>query len=290
MFAVTEASGNAWMNPLRTRARTAYALRMRPFALLALVLFSAVTSACAATQTLVMLPPPPSKEAPLGERDAYYEAKKPLGIAGAPNAVNQLGWLAPATFPILVLADGTKIADPASLLPAVDSDSRTASATRKVSDLRLFTNSVYTVSTLGMSIGLATLIVAPAALNGGVDPTGVTSVALLGLAATVGGAFGLGWATQLSEEAEAEKMAALMLYEADLRRRLALVRPDEVLEKKWVSSRPQRTPVIQREAPAKVPEGPAPAPTAPSVPTAPVPTTSDPSEPPPLLSPEPAAP
>lgn len=259
---------------------------------LAVVVIAAWTSACAATQTMVMLPQPPSQDAPLAERDAYYEAKKPLGIAGAPNAVNQLGWLAPATFPILVLADGTKVADPASLLPAVDSTSRTAEATRHVSDLRLFTNSVYTVSTLGLSLGLATLLIAPAALNGGLDPTGVISVSLVGLAGTVGGAFGIGWATQLSEEAEGEKMAALMLYEADLRRRLALVRPDEVLEKKWLSPRPsslngrapQKTPP-QNEAPAKVPEGPAPAPATDSPAT-----SSDPSEPPGLLSPAPATP
>lgn len=260
--------------------------RLSLFGLVAVVALVVVTSACAATQQLVVLPQPPSKDAPLAERDAYYEAKKPLGIAGAPNGVNQLGWLAPATFPILVLADGTKVADPTSLLPAVASDSRTAEATRKVGELRLFTNSVYTVSTLAMSIGLATLVVAPAALGGGVDPSGVVSVTLLGLAGTVGGVFGISWAAQLSEEAEAEKMAALMLYDADLRRRLGLVRPDEVLDKKWVSPKQTvRAPLIERDAPAAAEDGPrAPEPASSAEPT------SDPSEPPALLSPEPESP
>jgi hypothetical protein len=267
---------------------------------LALVALAAFTLACAATQQALVLPEPPSRHAPLAERDAYYEDKKPLGIAGAPNAVNQLGWLAPATFPILILADGTKVADPQSLLPAVDHDSPTATATRKGSDLRLFTNSVYTVSALGLSVGLGTIVVAPVLLaGGGGDPAAALSVTLFGLAGTVGGAFGIGWAAQLAEEAEAEKMAALLLYEADLRRRLALVRPDEVLEKKWIQTGAAARP--KKEAPAKQSEDPAPAPVSPAAPAAPTAPTApgdasapeasdDPSEPPPLLSPEPAAP
>lgn len=261
------------MNPLRTIAGTEYAALMRTAAsppLVGLVVLSSLCSGCAATQQMVMLPPAPSSEAPLVERDRYYEDKKPIGIAGIPNAVNQLGWLAPATFPILVLADGTKVADPMSLLPAVDGDSRTAEAARRVGDLKLFTNAVYTVSTLGLTVGLTALLTAPLFLGGGIDPAGAASFSLLGLGGTVVGALGIGWAAQLAEEAEAEKFTALLMYETDLRKRLNLVRPDEVLEKKWVQ------PAAVKVAP--------PTPQTPQTPTPePTPDPSDPSEPPALL-------
>lgn len=208
-------------------------LRSATFSLV-VVATAALTSACATPH--VMLPAAPLASAPLAERDAYYDAKKPAGIAGTPGAENRLGLLTPRGFPRLVLADGTQVADARSLLPAVDPASPTAEAARKVDDLHVISNSIYTVSSLGLGFGAAAAMTSLVLIQD--DPATSVTLSMVGLGGTLASAFGFTWALQLAEEAEAEKMTALLLYDADLRRRLALVRTDEVLEKKWLSSAP----------------------------------------------------
>ena len=219
----------------------------------ALVALALGTSACATLQ-YSPLPSPPAANAPLAERDAYYEQKKPLGIAGAPNVANNLGLLAQTGFPTLILADGSRVSNPEALLPAVGDASATAIAARKVADLRLLTNAVWTGSVLLAAGGIATMLSAVAFPG---NPAAALLLTVGGGGIALVGAVGVGWATELAEGAEAEKMTAFLLYERDLRRRLGLVRPDEPLEKKWLVEKKAPPALVSPPAPAAIdPSGP----------------------------------
>ena len=205
-----------------------------------LLVLAAVGSACATTH--VTMPEAPAATAPLAARDAYYEDHKSLGIAGQPSNLGGegLGWANNARFPALQLADGTLVAEPTDLLPAVGAETTAGKAARAAVDARLFANAIYTASLVGSMLGLSGIVVGELALvpvAGGGDVTLAAGGLLGGLALSIVSLVGVGYAVDLDQEAEGKKMSAFLLYDRDLRRHLDLKRPDEVLplEKKWAT-------------------------------------------------------
>lgn len=202
------------------------------FAVIHVVTITSVASACATTSTV--LPPAPQATAPLEERDTYYAQRRPIGVVGHANAANNFAFTKPR-LPAVVLADGSRVSEPHGLLPAVDEGSATAAAVRRADDIKLLTSVVYTGSTAAISAGLIGLVTSPGLIFNGDEANGY-ALYLASCAASLAGAVGVVWASDLAEEAEAEKMTAFLLYDADLRRRLALVRPSEDVHAKWLTS------------------------------------------------------
>lgn len=210
---------------------------MRPMLRALLALSLSVAGACACSTVHVTLPPAPARTASLVDRDAYYEAHKPLGIAGEPSAVAGGGGFSASRFPALQLADGTRVSDPLDLAPAVGLDAPSMGNASHARDLQLLSQSLEAVGILGLSGGLASVLLTPLALagGGGGDPASVAAFLLGGLVATLAGTAAVSFGEDLAQEAAGEKMTAFFLFERDLRARLALKRPDEVvpLDKKW---------------------------------------------------------
>jgi hypothetical protein len=99
--------------------------------------------------------------------------------------------------------------------------------------------------TIGATLGLATTfvgeIVGLSTINGGNgDPTIAFVAAAAGVGVAALGTAGIIGGANLDGEADAERMTAFLCYERDLRKRLALKRPDEAvpLERKWAIESP----------------------------------------------------
>jgi len=182
-----------------------------------------------ATARQVSLPPAPDKQAPLAEREAYYDENRPAGTHVVQSSTAQKHFV--------LLRDGTRIDDPMALAQVVDADTPTARAAEAVVALeqqasvtRLAVWSgvgggmmVMTSSTLPL-MGLFTgmfywdqmfvlgALAASAALMGGGAVIALTSLAFL----------------QESYNAdlavERERMTAFLTYDQSLRKTLGLPR------------------------------------------------------------------
>ena len=179
----------------------------------ALLLVVVLAAGCSA-HVAVRAPPP--ENASLAERAAAYEALRPASLARSTRGGEQL-----------VLADGTVVADPRDLAPALTPDARTlvhADNARALDDAALWLRAGGTVA---LTASLATMLYGMALVSGG-DDTGHLWVSGASLAGSA-----LGLATMvpqmaLSAEAERERVAAFYAYPGDLRARLALQRKRDV--------------------------------------------------------------
>ena len=192
------------------------------------VVIIASASGCASVNQHASLSAPPSS-APLAEREQAYERLKPMGVAGTPDPTSQLGWLQSYPFPFLQLSDGQRVVDAADLVAVVDDDSLTAKAARKSGEAHLLTNALWTGGVLGIALGTGLALTAPAVVSAGASANDVDIVSvgvvlsLVGLGLVTAGTVGAVIATDFANIAEAEKMSAFLLYDRDLRHRLALV-------------------------------------------------------------------
>lgn len=190
----------------------------------ALVAVAGAVSGCAAVNSHVALQAP-AATAPRAEREAAYEALRPLGVAGVPDATAQLGFIATSPFPFLQLANGERVVVASDLNAVVDEGSHTALAARKAEDLRLVTNVLWTGGVLGIGAGAVAAATAPVVVSAAGDlndAAGGLLLSVVGLGLVTGGTIAVVVATDFANGAEAEKMSAFLLYDGDLRRRLRL--------------------------------------------------------------------
>lgn len=212
---------------------------MNHLASLSPIVVALVSMSSACISPRVALPEAPLASAPLAARDRYYEERKPLGMAGDPLPLgNNAGLLSEGGFPMLQLADGTRVVEPKDLIPAVGIDSPTGLAAARATEAKFYSTTVNGLSALAAGTGLAAVLLAPIALLDGASPQIYGPLYIGGAVVALAGAAGIGVAADFAAQAEAEKMTAFFFYERDLRKRLGLVRPEEVrpLEEKWATT------------------------------------------------------
>ena len=181
-----------------------------------------VTSSCAAH---VQLPAPPPGSAPSAVREAYWDAKRPvrvdkettLSFSRSPLDFGLLG--SRTTTTTLLLADGSAVAWPEDLLPAVDPASAAAEAIE-----RSVTNSHVAEVAAGIgggisAAGIVTMFAAP--LAPGVAAQ--NNVLYVGAAALFAGLAAAPVLIVFGGAARAAKDDAFRAFSASLRERLALV-------------------------------------------------------------------
>ncbi len=190
-----------------------------PRSLLFLFILAPVLSACAVH---AVLPPLPSRDAPLEERRRVEADLTPVSaqhIAGP-----AMGYQARS---FMMLGNGTRVEDPMDLLPAVDGDSPTVRYARSFDSHQGQLTGWTTAAFAGLAVGLGAEMLAIAQLDSS-SPNSQQAVTLaLGGAAvaTVVGLVGafVGLYHQLA--AENDRLSAFLTYPGDLRRRLSLDTP-----------------------------------------------------------------
>lgn len=195
------------------------------------LLISAVglSAACATTPpSAVTLAMPPSSEAPLAERRAYYEQHRPVLVQTAPLS-NRRPWSARAT---MTLQSGGVVASPAALLPAIPATSVSGRAALKAARAESVADAwgVGAVTASGVALagfaGFLAITMVIYAAEGTSDTTDLrTAGVVVGGASMVTAAVGAALtavATGLAEDAAVERETAFFTYDRALQQRLAL--------------------------------------------------------------------
>ncbi|MDP2340594.1 MAG: hypothetical protein Q8O67_06540 [Deltaproteobacteria bacterium] len=211
------------------------------FSAAALVLLSSSSSFLACSHPHARLEPLPERDAPLAEREAYYEAHRPdvVRTSTSPASTTMNG-------AFLLLVDGTRIDHPEDLRDQVEPKSPTAMALTRAEERR-DTNTTIQIaqwSLLGGGSAIMFASIIPITLG---DPANddLSSLAGVGLVALGAGTIVmlsslalLPWQMQVLDEANREVETAFLTYDRGLRQRLRLPPPAKVLTTTATTSDP----------------------------------------------------
>lgn len=218
-----------------------------------------VSSGCGPRYSRVALPTVPSASAPEDERRRALAELTPSGQIDLVS-VHTRGGPVTQTTELVMLGNGTRVADPRDLLPAVLPNSATARYATEFDVKVTRASPIMTSSLIG--------ILASVALMGTSAVVGASSFAshnsdpgaFLGLLAAASGTFVVGlalgfWGIFVAKGADTDRNAAFLAYPNDLQRKLGF------LDAPQFAGTPQAVPASAPAAP--VPAAAAPAPSSP---------------------------
>jgi hypothetical protein len=183
-----------------------------------------VASGCAMSR--VSLRPVPEATAPLKERQRAWEDLAPS--SALQTTYLQRGAVVGQSLDYLILGDGTRVADPRDLLPAVDADSPTARAVARFEEKYDAARTQATAGWVIFGVGGVALSASPLLL-GGLGGSRDMSPAFVAIGASaavmlVGTIVALVASGRLTDAGH-ERLSAFSTYPLSLRRRLALDEP-----------------------------------------------------------------